>query len=313
MNESEVRLLDERTYFVGDRAAASQIVMFLISGAITFLIELADISEGFISYFWWICIAFPLAGLIILVIFTERLYFDYHWHNTFALLLMMWAPLVVYLGVLFDKIWAGDYNAVWLSLFLSLIVGGGYFLAKYLRIRRHQTNPLKVGAIFSVIIIFWTVFLGSFMYSSALEDAKLSPFDIFGIHNCQPCILSVYIIITGIGAVISMGFYYYMFHCLYDPKGMDVKEDPPNELYLKVMRISWILCFISWLLLLILFPPIAAGGKGKKRGSVRVRPRPRRTVYLTTRHYGKKKKKKHPPEKVEEEWAEHELGKYDQV
>ncbi len=284
MDENKVLILDGRTYFIGDRAASSQIMMFLISGAISLLIELVGLSRGFILYFWWICIVFPLIGLVILVVFTESLYYDHHWHTSFVLLLMTWIPLVTYLGVLIDDLFAGLYNAFWLSLFLSLIIGAGYFLAKILRMRRHSSNVMKVGAVISAIIITITVLIGSIMYSSARKEFGIEGYDIIGIHNCQSCIFSIYILISGIGIVISMVFYSYMFYCLFDPEGLDVEEDPPNELYLKVMRISWIMCFLSWLLLLVLFPPIAGGGKGKKGGAGRARPRPRArsSMYLNS-------------------------------
>ncbi|NVM52210.1 MAG: hypothetical protein HWN66_00815 [Candidatus Helarchaeota archaeon] len=309
MDEKTLRILDERTYFVGDRVILSQIMMFLIAGAFTCLIEIVGLSEITIRYLWWLfCIVLPVGALVILLVYKESLYFDHHWHTSFALLgLMMWVPLVSYLGVLFDNLFESLYGAAWLSLFVSLILGTGYGLAKILRIRRNSINTLKVGAIFSVILLLFTIIFGSIMYSSALEANGLGLFDIKEIHQCQSCISSVYIIIGGIGIVVSMALFSYMFHCLLDPAGIDVEEDPPNELYLKVMRVSWILCFISWFLLLVLFPPIAGGGKGKKGGRVRARTT-RRSVYLTTRHYGKKKKR-YPPEEVEDEWKEHELGK----
>lgn len=63
-----------------------------------------------------------------------------------------------------------------------------------------------------------------------------------------------------------MGIHYFMFYCLIDPKGLDVEENPPNELYIKIMIVSIVLTFISWILLLVLFPPVAGGGGGGKGG-----------------------------------------------
>jgi len=306
MDTGKLNLLDERTYWVGDRVIASQIVMFLVAGAIALLIEVAGISNAVITYLWWLfTLVLPISGLVLLIVYANSLYFDHHWHTSFALLLITWAPLVIFLGVLFDEILVGVYNAFWLSAFLSLILGAGYGFAKILRVWRNSRNVWVIGATISIIIILVSIFTGVILYEAA---AQAHPYGIlfWEVYECQGCLFGVYIIIGGIGIVTSMALYSYMFHCLFDPKGLDVEEDPPNELYLKIMRVSLILCLISYLLLLIFIPPIAGGGKGRKGGRIRAPRRTARTVYLGTRHYGKRDK--HPRERVEEEWEEHELG-----
>jgi hypothetical protein len=75
-----------------------------------------------------------------------------------------------------------------------------------------------------------------------------------------------------------------------------------------------ILMFVSWFLMLILFPPIPAGGKGGggggggggkgRRGSAPVVRTSSR--YATVRNYGQER---YPADKVEEEWKEYGLGK----
>jgi len=82
------------------------------------------------------------------------------------------------------------------------------------------------------------------------------------------------------------------------------------------MIISIILTFISWILLLFLFPPIMAGGKkrgrlsGTKKKGGRIRlPRTYSSRYRTYYYYGKE-----PPEGyfevlTETEWKEDDLGK----
>ena len=76
---------------------------------------------------------------------------------------------------------------------------------------------------------------------------------------------SVHIIVSGIGITLSAIFSYLMFHVLYDVKGMDVIEDPPNKVFLVCLRNSMILTAIFWVIFLVLFPIVPGGGGDSKR------------------------------------------------
>jgi hypothetical protein len=314
VEENEISLLDARSYFIGDRVVLSQVLFFLFAGFFTLLIEVEGISGAIIPMWWLFCLILPLAGIIYIDLKKEPLYFDHSWKMLFWLLCSIWVPLTVYLGVLIDDAFAGVYNAFWLSLFLAMIYGTGYELAKLFRIKR---NSYSSGAdlvirmiLVSIIIIASTSVVGGLLYSSALQSSGLGYGSFFAILSCQSCVLSVYIIIAGVGIVASMALHYYMLYCLYEPKGITVGEDPPNYCYLRIMTVSLILALISWLLMLILFPPIPAGGGGKGKKGIRFGGRTHHTIYTAYRNYGEKEKR-YPPESVEEEWQEYDLGKQD--
>ena len=287
-------MLDKRTYFVGDKAVLSQIIMFAFSGILSLIIELDRmLIIGFLHSMWWICLLISLAAFIVLIVSAKKQYYKYHWRVSFFLFLLTWAPLVTLIGVAMDYHYVGLYNSFLISVFLMIIIGAGYVLAKYLRNRRENITVWKVGCIISLAIIICSILLGYAVHTTGFDEE----------HSTR---VSIYIIVIGIGIVLSMALYYYMLESLFDPKGMDVIEDPPNELYIKVMRISWILCFISWFLFLVLLPPVAGGGKGKKGGSSGGGGRSS-SRYSTSRNYGRYKKKKSRLQRSEEEWKEYKL------
>jgi len=307
MDANKIKLADDRSYFIGDRVVFSQVMLFVFTGLITFVMEAVDIGGMIIPFWWLFCLILPIGSMIWIALKQDSLYFNYSWKALFGLFSLIWVSPTVYLGVVIDDYFVGTFNAFWLSVFLALIYTTGYWLAKIFRMRRQQTGSLywKMFAVSAVIIVVASV-VGGLLYSSALQESGLSPFAFFEILSCQSCVTSVYIIIAGVGIVISMLLHYYMLSCLFDPEGLSVEEDPPNHCYLRIMIISLILMFISWLLMLILIPPIAggSGGKGKRGGGV-ARIRTYRT-YATVRNYGQKR---YPADAVEEEWKEYGLGK----
>ncbi len=297
--------MDTRTFFVADRVAISQVLYLLSAGFLSFLVEIANAAH-IILFFWWLfCLIIPIGILVYIMIKTETLYVQRHWMTSFWLLFLLWNSVVVYLGVLLDTYVAGLYNGLWLSLFLSLIYMGGYLLAKLLRRLRHTyaSRIWTFGLIIALGLIATTSIVGGFLFSAAKAAYGAGSLGFFEVFGCQACVTAIYLIMTGPGIDIAMGLHAYMLHCLYDPRGMDVEENVPNELYLKLLRNSMILTFISWLLLMVLFPPVAGGSK--KRGKIRA---PRTRVHRTYGVFGRRKrKKKRAPEEVEDEWAEHDL------
>jgi hypothetical protein len=67
------------------------------------------------------------------------------------------------------------------------------------------------------------------------------------------------------------------------------------------------LTFISWILLLVLFPPIAGDGKKSSSGSSKSRRR-YHSRYGRVYRYGKKPKEDYPLDEVEKEWDEYRLA-----
>ena len=310
MDANKIVLSDNRSYFIGDRVVFSQIMMLVLSGFITFLIEVGGIAGMIVPLWWLFCLIFPIGSSIIIALKKDSLYFNYSWKVLFWFLVLIWVPLTVYLGALIDDAFAGDFNAFWLSVFLALIYTTGYWLAKIFRIRRQTYSStgslLQRMVVISVVIIVSTSVAGGLLYSSALQASGLDPFAFFEILSCQSCVMSVYVIITGVGIVVSMALHYYMLYCLFDPAGLSVEEDPPNHCYLRIMIVSMILMFISWFLMLILFPPIPAGGGGGKGKKGRLPIVRTRTRYAHYRNYGQER---YPADAVEEEWKEYGLGK----
>ncbi|MHA1785565.1 MAG: hypothetical protein ACTSVY_11135 [Candidatus Helarchaeota archaeon] len=320
-------LMDKRSYFIGDRIFFSQIACLFLTGVITFFIDLSGIGPTFASLTWWLfCILIPIACIIILGIKKLSLYFNHHWSAIFVVMLIIWLSLTVNLGVLIDS-YTAPTNAFWESLFLILMYGVGYFIARFLRMLRNAFSKnvlIGIAVAISVTIITISMIFGIQVFNYGVTTKGLDPNDLFmnpALYSCQTCIFGIYIISAGIGIVISMALHYFMLFCLFDPKGLDVEEDPPNELYLKMMIGSMIITFIAWILLLVLFPPIAGGGggSGKKRSSKSRKSSSRRRYYHRTyyysryrtyAHYGTKKPRDvYPPKVVDKEWGEYELDK----
>ena len=322
-------LMDKRSYFIADRVTVSQAICLLLTGLISFFIEALDVSQLYLNFAWILLIILPIACLIGMMIKKEWLYFDNHWLMTLIFLGIIWASITIYLGVFVDT-FVGARNTLMLSLIMIVMNVIGYCLARMLRMIRHSLSngPLWGIALgISTVIIVGTIIYGLMIFNYGIQLAGITdPFDLMFnpiLYQSQTMILGIYIIIMGIGVTISMGLSYYALYALYDPKGLDVEEDPPNELYLKMMIGSLVITFVAWILLLVLFPPLAGGGGGGKSksrsSSSHSSSSSRRRTYTRTyyysryrtyRHYGTKKPRDvYPPEIVDKEWEEHDLGK----
>ena len=328
-------ILDKRTYFIGDRVAVSQVLFQLFTGAITYSLELLNLTDFVINHLWWLfLLILPISTIILLAIKKISLYFDHHWLFSSLIFLIIWSSFTIYLGVLVDE-FSGYGNAFFISLFIGLIYFIGYFYAKMIRKVRHSLSGRTLAGvvlIISLVLILVNIGLGIYTYNNGINDIQgeqalkfMLFMEIFtdidlnwirflplsveyaDIINNQICRIGIYIMLTGVGIVISMLMHYFMFYCLHDPKGLDVEENPPNQLYIRVMIVSIILTFISWILLLVLFPPIPAGGK-KKGGRKRL-PRTYSSRYRTYLHYGKEPPEGYSEVLTEAEWKEYELGK----
>ncbi|NVM03389.1 MAG: hypothetical protein HWN67_13745 [Candidatus Helarchaeota archaeon] len=333
-------LLDKRTYFIGDRVAVSQILFLLFSGSIVFLLELLDLSNFVINTLWWIfLLVLPIITIILIIIKKVSLYFNHHWLLSSQLFLIIWSSFTIYLGIFVDEFY-GYGNALFVSLFIAFIYFIGYALSKMFRkIRNSFSEGTLAGWILfiSITLIAVTVGFGIYIYNigtKTIQDEQLIQIILIILHidyipkeiislapvsveysaivNSLTCRIGIYVMLTGIGIVVSMLLHYFMFYCLHDPKGLDVEENPPNQLYIRIMIVSIILTFISWILLLVLFPPIPAGGKkrgrrsgSKKKGKSRVYS----SRYRTYRYYGTDPPEGYSEVLTEAEWKEYELGK----
>ncbi len=318
----DTQLMDKRSYFIGDRVAISQALCLLFSGTITYLIETFSLLDFFINLMWWI-LFIPIIVIIAMAKKKESLYFNQHWLSSFMGFLLIWSSFTIYLGLLIDW-FVGPGNAFIVSLFMMGMYLVGYFFARFLRMMRHGFSKgvnIGIALLFSTLLITFAIIWGVIVFNHGLTAAGLDAFDYEEILLNQTCRLGIYILIMGIGIVISLAINYFMLFCLFDPKGLDVEEDPPNELYLKIMIASVVITFISWILLLVLFPPLAGGGGGGKSKSRKSSSSSssssthyHRTYYYsryrTYQHYGTKNPRGvYPPEVVEKEWEEHDLGR----
>ncbi|NHI94709.1 MAG: hypothetical protein EAX96_19620 [Candidatus Lokiarchaeota archaeon] len=323
------QLMDKRSYFIGDRVMISQVLLLLLTGSLTLIIESLNLSWIFINLWWLICLILPLASIIIIGTKKLSLYFKHHWFITFILLFIVWASFTLFFGLLIDD-FVGAKNAFVESLYISAMYAAGYGIARLLRMARHSFSKgvlIGIAVGISSVIIIGTLILGGVILQYGLTLAGVS--ELFSsttyskILTSQTCVNGIYIMLSGIGIVISMGIQYFMFYCLFDPKGLDVEEDPPNELYLKMMIGSMVITFIAWILLLLLIPPIAGGGGGSGKSSnsnsnsnknKRKKSYYRRTYYYSRygsyATYGKEQAREvFPPDIVDGEWEEYDLGK----
>ena len=322
-------VLDKRAYFIGDRVMISQAFCLLLTGAFTLFVEVLNLTEIFLNLWWLFLLLLPIIFIIIIAVKKEWLYFDNHWFMTLLFLSVIWLCFTFYLGLFVDW-FVGARNAFVLSLFMIVMFVGGYLLARMLRMLRHSFSNGALAGIacgISALIITFSIIFGVLVYDGGMRALSITdPLDLLFnplLYQTQTLIFGVYIIIIGIGMTVSMGLHYYTLHALFDPKGLDVEEDPPNELYLKMMIGSLVITFIAWILLLVLFPPIAGGGGGgsKRRSSSSSSSKSSssgrryyRTYYYsryrTYRHYGTKSPRDvYPPEVVDDEWKEYDLGK----
>ncbi|MBD3228728.1 MAG: hypothetical protein GF329_11135 [Candidatus Lokiarchaeota archaeon] len=311
MDNKEIELMDKRCCFIGDRVVFTQIMGLLGTAFISLLIEFFKLSLYTISLWWLICLVIPNALIAILAINFKTFYFDHHWISSFWILLGIWLSFTVYLGVLFDILIKPLYNTFWASLVIALIYYLGYEIAKIIRKKRRSIKKGSLITItigFAIALILSTSIIGGFLYNYSLEMNGLYYFDYIDILNCQSCVSCIYLFLIGFGVCISALLHYFMLYCLYDPKGLDVKADTPNELYLKITRNSMLLTFISWILLIFLFPPIAGGAKKSGSSSSSKRTRAVRSRYGHYYGYGKKIHEDYPPEEVDNEWKEHRLS-----
>ncbi|MFX0137693.1 MAG: hypothetical protein ACFFDN_28900 [Candidatus Hodarchaeota archaeon] len=342
MNYNEFQeLLDKRTYFIGDRVAISQILFLLFSGSIIFLLELLDLTNFVITTLWWIfLLVLPITAILLIIIKKVSLYFNHHWLLSSLFFLIIWSSYTIYLGILVDEFY-GYGNAFFVSLFIAFIYFIGYAIAKLVRkIRNSYTEGSLIGRvlIFSIVLIAITTGFGIYIYNigiKTIQDEQLIKIILILLHiddiprdimplapvtvehsaivNSLTCRIGIYVILTGIGIVISMLLHYFMFYCLHDPLGLDVEENPPNQLYIRIMIVSIILTFISWILLVVLFPPIPAGGKkrggGKKSGGKKRTSGIYSSRYRTYGYYGKEPPEGYSEVLTEAEWKEYELGK----
>ena len=318
--ESDPTLLDERTYFIGDRITISQVFCLLITGIITFLIENLNLSEIFITYCWWI-LFIPIISIRIMALKRESLYFNHHWFISFIGFSIIWSSLTVYLGVLIDS-YVGFTNALLVSLIIISIGVSGYVFARYLRmIRKRSSFATKFGivVVIYVLLLMVAMVLSKSIYDYGFNTAGLTMSDsYYEVLANDFCRIGIYIILVALGFLVSSIFSYIMLYYLYDPEGLDVEEDPPNELYVKMMIVSVVLTFISWIFLLVIIPPLGGGGgsgkKGKSRSKIGKMGTSRRTLYYsryrTYSHYGTKNpRESYPPYDVNQEWNEYDLEK----
>ncbi len=262
------KLIDKDTYFIGDRIALSQVSYFLITGITIYLVEYLDLTNFFLKKLWWLfLLVLPLPMVIFMLVKKRFLYFNCPWQVSYSLFLMIWGSYTVYLGLLVDNI-VGPGNAILVSLFMVIIYLGGYLFARELRMLRHsffKEQLIYIALIISISIISVSTAFGIWLYLTGLKDIFApNKYLLFDIN--QTSRFGIYLIIIGIGIVISCGLHYFMFFCLHDPKGLDVRKDPPSKLFIRVMMVSILISFISWILLLLLFPPLAGAGGGDGDG-----------------------------------------------
>ena len=218
-----------------------------------------------------VAIIASVAAIVIYMI-RHQLYYESAWWLTALLMLLVWAPLTAYIGVLLDQ-YQGYGNALVVALVVALMNLAGYYFARYLRKSRHdRAGRLRKGEVIASVaaILILPALVGIVVFNNGLDACELGGDWTFALaKDCQTCVIGLYIILFGVGSVVSMGINYFMLYCLYDPKGLDVLENPPEELYLKMMIGSMIATSVAWTLLMLFLPPVAGGGGGggKKSGS----------------------------------------------
>lgn len=203
----DIKLMDKRSYFIGDRIALTQILLLLFTGSVCYLIELTNFVNTSISLFWWLFpLILPITIIIIIAVKKESLYFNHHWSLSFLLFLTLWSSLTIYLGLLVDS-FVGYGNAFWVSLFVAFFYVVGYALAKILRKMRNSLSDegtAGLGVLFSIGIITLTFIFGIYIYNIGLSNFGFGNYYhsiLVKIPN-QTCMFGIYLIISGICIVI---------------------------------------------------------------------------------------------------------------
>lgn len=267
-------LEDRRALFVGDRVAWTQSAALMMTGVVASLVERIGISEAFPVFGLVGCATLLVCGVVPLAIphVRERFYYEFPWFFVSAPMVLIWISVTVYVGVTID-LWVGAYNVFLVSVATILMYLSGYYVARWLRVlRRRMTDRERWVLIIGLasVIIAGAIVAGLAVFDAGLEACKIAPDDwtFSEAKGCPLAMSGIYIIVIGVGMWVSVGLQYLMLHNLYDPDGLDVNENGPNELIFKMLIWNMALTFVAWVMLLILLPPLAGGGGGgKKSGS----------------------------------------------
>jgi len=268
----DAELNDRRSFYIGDRVTYTQAAFLLVTALLVTLLEATGRSAQFADSGLLIAIIVALVAVALLYFGRRKLYMEKPLWVTGLLYLAIWAPLTTWGGVEADEHY-GHGNALVVSVVVAVMNLIGYHLARHLRKGRHakagRSRKFEVIALVALLLIV-PALVGIEVFRRGILTCELGPEWTFAAaKQCQTCLVGIYIVLLGVGAAISMGINYFMLHCLFDPKGLDVVENPPGELYLKMMIGGLIVTGVAWTLLLVLLPPVAGGGGGggKKSGS----------------------------------------------
>jgi Zn-finger nucleic acid-binding protein/uncharacterized membrane protein YgcG len=266
-----VALQDRRSFFVGDRVAWTQSLGLAAGGLLGWL--LGGIEDGSqLGLAALLAVSIGLIAGFIAARRRRRLYFHAGWRLPAGLMLVAWCG-VSSAAAAIACIWVDPLNVPLVSLFVLAMYLPGYYLARLMRSRRHSASrSVRAGLIVlgAGFLLAATVPSGLERFYAGLRQCGVAESWTFAaVRDCQPAVSGLYLMFFGVGLLISFGIHTFMLHALYDPKGLDVIENPPNELLMKMLLGSMIITFIAWLLMLVLLPPVAGGGGGggSKSGS----------------------------------------------
>ncbi|MFX1442956.1 MAG: hypothetical protein ACFFHV_06030 [Promethearchaeota archaeon] len=270
ISEKYTELKDKRTYFVADRVVISQIMLLNLTGLLTTLIIFLGIANTILNLWYVFLFIVPIVSIIITYIKRKSFYYNQHWLRSLLPLSVIWLSFTLYIGVFIDN-FCGIEKTLWVGIFLSIFYIAGYLVAKVIRSIRFiypKSTILWYFFIMSGALIIITLIGGYIILDSSLKANNINGLyrEEYGeFSSCLPCIIGAFIMVSGIGIMLSVLLNYWMLQLLFENVKWNVETDPPNRLYFSCLIRSMIWMVLFWIALELFFPPIASKKGGRSR------------------------------------------------
>jgi len=254
-------LIEKRAFYIGDRVTWTLLVQQLAAIVFYWLFGWLELG-GKIGY-WETSVGFfaMLALLLLVQFYSRRLRLTIGWRPLSAIFVLFWAVPVPMFASVYDYRHQQLGFGGFIFLLTAVLIGSGYYLARYLRKSSHpyfkRRDRTKRLVLWLVFVTIPALLLGLIITIEGLDHCFVSFFEI---KSCPTAVFGVYLALFGLGLGLSLGLNYYLLFSLYDPRGMDVVKNTPAEIYANAMVWGTFLTLVGWLLLFFMLPSPAGSG-----------------------------------------------------
>lgn len=261
-------ILGERTCFVGDRIAFSQVILLLITGILTYIIGMLDLSTIILSFWYILVLILPISIIIIIIKKRKNLWYNHKWSFIILPVFVVWVSLTLCIGVAIDY-FLGLGKTLYVCIFLSLYYFTGYIFGRTIRnfkALNFETSIFKPVFWASIVLIVVPLIIGGIMLDFEIKTNNITSFyieDYGKFSSCFSCALSIFIMLSGVGIVFSMILNWLLLSGLSEGKAKHhIVNTPPNKLIFLNLVGTAIFIGIVWIFMELLIPPIVGGGGG---------------------------------------------------